>query len=420
MDPKAWLATPTIQAARAPRARPSSVEAPNRTNLTSSQTTRALIGGNRPEEASLATPTIQAARAPRARPSSVEAPNRTNLTSSQTTRALIGGNRPEEASLATPTIQAARAPRARPSSVEAPNRTNLTSSQTTRALIGGNRPEEASLATPTIQAARAPRARPSSVEAPNRTNLTSSQTTRALIGGNRPEEASLATPTIQAARAPRARPSSVEAPNRTNLTSSQTTRALIGGNRPEHTVDVHFGRTVPAVRPGRVEERRARSGAGAVAERDPPDSRGLHRQTPAERPAAGRSRIRVDRAGAEVGDEEVSAEAPEARGRKRDAPGLVELLALADVRDEPSVEVELVDVAAGRRIVAVHRRPPRVGDEDAVAGRLDPERRVPDGDCTVDEGATPEDRTPVRVVDEHACVVKVGRVETVTGELQSH
>src|SRR5947207_12416225 len=101
MDPKAWPATPTIQAARAPRARPSSVEAPNRTNLTSSQTTRALSGGNRPEEASLATPTLQAARAPRAGPS-VEAPDRTNLTPIHTTRSLIGGIPPQDAALAPP------------------------------------------------------------------------------------------------------------------------------------------------------------------------------------------------------------------------------------------------------------------------------------------------------------------------------
>src|SRR5207344_2379503 len=100
------------------------------------------------------------------------------------------------------------------------------------------------------------------------------------------------------------------------------------------------------------------------AERDAPDTLDGHGQPATKRPAVPDPPVGVDPAAAEVRDEQIAAEAAEPARRERDAPGLVELVLLADVRDQPAVEVELVDVAPVRRVVAVHRCAVRVGDED--------------------------------------------------------
>src|SRR5205085_9640623 len=98
------------------------------------------------------------------------------------------------------------------------------------------------------------------------------------------------------------------------------------------------------------------------------------------------------------------------------APAPVEPTRISHASDQSSGEIELVDVAAARRVVSVHRRAPCVGDEDPVTDRLDPERRVPAGDRGVGECATTNDAPPPRVDHEHACVVEVGRVQTAARE----
>ena len=121
--------------------------------------------------------------------------------------------------------------------------------------------------------------------------------------------------------------------------------------------------------------------------------------------------VGVDPAAAEVRDEEIAAEAAESGRRERNAPRLVQLVGAADVGEQPSVEVELVDVAAVRRIVAVHRGTVRVGDEDPVADRLDAERCVPVGLLAIDERAGLVHAAPLGVEDEDPVVVEVRRVQ---------
>src|SRR5213076_2631523 len=115
----------------------------------------------------------------------------------------------------------------------------------------------------------------------------------------------------------------------------------------------------------------------------------------AEDPAPAVPPVGVDRSGPEVRDEQVAAETAEPVRRKRNAPRLVELPLASDTGDEPPSQVELGDIAPGRRIVAVHRRAPRIRDENAVADRLDPERRVPDRNCRVGKRAVTHDRPPL-------------------------
>src|ERR671935_132976 len=86
---------------------------------------------------------------------------------------------------------------------------------------------------------------------------------------------------------------------------------------------------------------------------------------------------------------------------------------------QPAVEVELVDVATDGGVVAVHRRAPRVGDEDVAAERRDPEGGVPGRDRRIDERAAADDAPPAGVEDEHAVVVEVGRVEPSAGQCES-
>src|SRR5439155_27240756 len=119
----------------------------------------------------------------------------------------------------------------------------------------------------------------------------------------------------------------------------------------------------------------------------------------------------VDPADAEVRDEQVAAVPAEAARREGEPPRLVELVRATDTGDEPAVEVELVDVATGGGVVAVHRCAPCIAHEDATAERGDPEGRVPGRNRWIDEHAAAEDAPPASVEDEHATVVEVGRVE---------
>src|SRR4029453_2603912 len=54
---------------------------------------------------------------------------------------------------------------------------------------------------------------------------------------------------------------------------------------------------------------------------------------------------------------------------------------------------------------------PRVADEDAVADRLDPERRIAVLKLRIDERAWRRDQMPSPVEDVDACVVEIGRVK---------
>ena len=168
---------------------------------------------------------------------------------------------------------------------------------------------------------------------------------------------------------------------------------------------------MPPVRPCGVKQRRARAALAAGAECDPPHARRRDGKPPAVRPAAAAARVDVDPPAAEVRHEQVAAESAETGRRKRDSPRLVELARATDACDEPAVEVELVHVAAGRRVVAVHRCAPGVRDEDPPPDRLDPEGRIPRRDRAVDERAAPDDAPPARAEDEHAGVVEVRCVE---------
>ena len=125
---------------------------------------------------------------------------------------------------------------------------------------------------------------------------------------------------------------------------------------------------------------------------------------------------RVDPSVAEVGDEQVAAEAAERARRERDSPRLVQARRAADLRDELPVEVELVDVAAGRRVVPVHRRAPHVRHEDVPTDRVDAERRVPGRNAAVDERAATFHTAPAIVVDVDPSVVEVGRVDPLAGD----
>ena len=114
---------------------------------------------------------------------------------------------------------------------------------------------------------------------------------------------------------------------------------------------------------------------------------------------------------AEVADEQVAAECAEAGRGERHPPRRVQRSHPRDARDEPAAEVELVDEAAGRAVVAGRRRPPDVAHEHAPPDRPDAERRVPRGDRAVDERTGAVDPPPARVEHLDARVVEVGRVE---------
>src|SRR5206468_10548790 len=115
----------------------------------------------------------------------------------------------------------------------------------------------------------------------------------------------------------------------------------------------------PAVRSGGKEERRPRAGHGAVAEGDPPEA-GQHDRpaVPAaelsvERPAGPSPREDVDPSAAEVADEESAAERAEPARRDGQPPRLVERAHASDAGHKRAIEVELVDVSARGRVVAV-------------------------------------------------------------------
>src|SRR5947208_3426672 len=165
------------------------------------------------------------------------------------------------------------------------------------------------------------------------------------------------------------------------------------------------------MRSRRIEERRARAAHAACAERNAPDARHGERQPSPVRPSFAARRVHVDAAAAEIRDEQVAAETAETLRCERDAPRLVELLLVPDARDQAAVEIELVDVAPGRRVVAVHRSAVSIAHEDPPADGLDSVRRVPVGDRAVDEAAAGDDTPPAGVVDEHAVVVEVGSVQ---------
>jgi hypothetical protein len=165
------------------------------------------------------------------------------------------------------------------------------------------------------------------------------------------------------------------------------------------------------VRARGIEQRRGRAAHPPGAERNAPDTVDGDGQRAAKRPAVAIAPVRVDLAAAEIRHEEIAAETAEPARRKGDAPRLVELVGAADVRQQPAVEVELVDVAAARRVVAVHRCTERVRDEDPVPDRLDAERCEPLRLRAIHERAWPYDTAPARVEDDDAVVVEVRRVQ---------
>ena len=108
-------------------------------------------------------------------------------------------------------------------------------------------------------------------------------------------------------------------------------------------------------------------------------------------------------------DEQVAADRPKPRARAR-APRVRSARPARRHADQLPVEVELVDVTAGRRVVAVDRRAPMY-----VTNTWPPTRRCRTARTTA---GTPGRRTrrgvdaaPARVEDVDARVVKVGRVQ---------
>src|SRR5437867_69153 len=103
--------------------------------------------------------------------------------------------------------------------------------------------------------------------------------------------------------------------------------------------------------------------------------------------ATGARLLGVDRAVAEFADQQVAAEATEVAGSAGDAPPRVQLAAAGDPRKQRSVAVEgidepealPVDVVLALGVLLV------VGDEDAVADRLDPEGSEAAREVGVDE-----------------------------------
>src|SRR5437879_8596380 len=116
-------------------------------------------------------------------------------------------------------------------------------------------------------------------------------------------------------------------------------------------------------------------------------------------PAGPREPVSVDPPVAEVADEEVAAEAPEAARREGDAPRRVQRPLVGDAGQQPAAEIELIDIPAGRSVVAVDGRAPDEGYEQMPGDRPDAEGCVPLRDPAVDERAASSNPPPAAVVD---------------------
>src|SRR5438105_10638550 len=139
------------------------------------------------------------------------------------------------------------------------------------------------------------------------------------------------------------------------------------------------------------EERASRAGEPPVAEGEAPQAVDRDRlavaasQRAVVRPATVVLAVRVHATVAEVADEEIAAVTAEAARSEGESPRRIQRPHAVDACEELPAQVELVDVAAGRSIVAVDGRAPDEADEDAAAERADAVRRVPVRDPSVDE-----------------------------------
>src|SRR5207247_1111385 len=120
-------------------------------------------------------------------------------------------------------------------------------------------------------------------------------------------------------------------------------------------------------------------------------------------------------------DEEIAAEAPEARRSHRQPPRGVQLPALSDAREQAAGRVELVDEAEAlaRDLVLGIRVLLRIRHEDAAADILDAERGVPARQLRVDERARSGDEPEAPVEDVDAGVVEVVRVQAVARDREA-
>ena len=103
------------------------------------------------------------------------------------------------------------------------------------------------------------------------------------------------------------------------------------------------------------------------------------------RPAAAGAPKRIHMSVTEVRHEKVATVPAERRRREREPPRLVEHAHPPDPRDEVAGQVELVDVTAGRIVVAVDGRAADVRDEQVAAEQLDVVGREPRRDRRVAE-----------------------------------
>ena len=172
---------------------------------------------------------------------------------------------------------------------------------------------------------------------------------------------------------------------RPRLERSRPTALQTPGRRAEHAGSIApsspctglLGRPAPRVRPGGEEQRVRRAGEAVVAECERPEPADRDRpmlrfcRSPSNTQPSLRPAVRADHAVAEVADQQVAAVAAERLRRTHEPPRLVQPRA-REARDELPVRCELVDVAAGRRVVAVHGSAPRVRDEDVAADRATP------------------------------------------------
>src|ERR1700751_6071702 len=154
------------------------------------------------------------------------------------------------------------------------------------------------------------------------------------------------------------------------------------------------------MRPGGEEERRRRAAHPSSAECDTPDAGGADGKRAVGLPAVTAARVGEQATAAEIGDDEIAAVTSEAARCQRDAPWLVERG--RNTGDQSALEVELVHIPTGRRVVSVHRRLSGVRDEDTVAERGDTERRIAGPDRRVGEATRDAHAPPPRVEHDHS------------------
>src|SRR5207244_8960925 len=241
-----------------------------------------------------------------------------------------------------------------------------------------------------------------------------------VSGGVRAGGAAGAREAADAAAGPHARPRRAALRRRASGGAGPSPRSVVlsgRSDRPEEAVALAGGA-------GGEEERvgGAVVGEGSLAELERPQTvdrqhaPSLRAQLPTRLELPGRLPLEGrDLAVAEVADEEIAAEAAEARRSEREAPRRVQLPVGRHPAEQRAARVELVDEAetlAGDVVVAVGVLL-RIGHEDVAADVLDPERRVAGRNRRVDEGTRRVHVAEAPVEDVDLPVVEVGRVQPV-------